>query len=50
MWFKCSKLKKKSVGDPAVKWWKLTKDNAMKLSERIIGEGAWRQVENAKIM
>jgi len=36
--FKCLKWKKKSVGDHTVKWWKLTKENALKLSERIIEE------------
>jgi len=40
--FKCSKWKKKSVGGPRVKWWKLTKENALKLSERITEEEAWR--------
>ena len=37
--FKCSKRKKMRVGDPKVKWWNLTKGNAMKLSERITEEG-----------
>ena len=42
MEFKCSKWKKRSVGDPRVKWWNLIKENTIKLSERIIVEGAWR--------
>jgi len=32
---KCSKWKKRNVGEPRVKWWNLTKENAMKLDERI---------------
>ena len=48
--FKCSKWKKRSVGDPTVKWWKLNKENAMKLSEKIIEKGAWRQAEDTDTM
>ena len=48
--FKCSKWKKRSVGDAGVKWWNLTKENAMRISERITEEGAWRQVEDADKM
>ena len=33
--FRCSKGKKRRVGDPRVKWWTLTKENAMLLSQRI---------------
>ena len=40
---KCSRWKKRSVGEPRVKWWNLTKENTMKLAERIKEEGAWRQ-------
>jgi len=44
MWrYKCSRWKKRSVGEPRVKWWNLTKENTMKLAERIKEEGAWRQ-------
>jgi len=32
---KCSKWKKRSVEDTRVKWWKLIKENAMKLLEKI---------------
>jgi len=39
--YKCSKWKKRTVGNPKVKWWNLVKDSAMKLSERITKEGAW---------
>ena len=48
--FKCSKWKKRSVGDPRVKWWNLTKENNMKLPETSTEEGAWRQVEDANTM
>jgi len=36
----CPKGKKRSIGKPRVKWWNLTKENAMKLAERITEEGA----------
>jgi len=45
--FRCSKWKKRRVEDPRVKWWTLTKENAVLLSERITEEGAWRRVEDA---
>jgi len=35
---KCSKWKKRKVGDPRVKWWTLTKEKALFLSERISRE------------
>jgi len=41
---------KRSVGKPRVRWWNLTKENATKLAESIIEEGAWRQVEDADTM
>jgi len=47
---KCSKWKKRRVGDPRVKWWTLTKENAMLFSERITKEGAWRQVGDVNTM
>jgi len=50
MEFKCLKWKKRSVGHPRVKWWKLTKENIVKLSERITEEGALRQVEDVYTM
>lgn len=43
--FKCSKWKK-SVGDSRVKWWTLTKEKAVLLSERISVKGSWRRVED----
>jgi len=45
--FKCSKRKKRRVGDPRVKWWTLTKENAGLITERITEEGAWRRAEDA---
>ena len=33
-----------------VKWWTLTKENAMLLTERITEEGAWRRVEDVDTM
>jgi len=48
--FKYSKWKKRRVGDPKVKWWSLTKENAEFLSERLTKEGAWRRAEDANIM
>jgi len=47
---KCSKWKKRNVGEPRVKWRNLTKENTMKLAERITEEGGWRQVDNANMM
>ena len=38
------------MGDLRVKWWNLTRENAMKLSARIIEEGAWRRVEDSDLM
>jgi len=35
MEFNGSKWKKRRVGDPRVKWWTLTKENAMLIAERI---------------
>jgi len=48
--FKCSKWKKRRVGGLRVKWWTLTKENAVLVSERITEEGAWRRVEDADTM
>jgi len=43
---KCLKRKKRSVWELIVNWCNLTKENAMKLVERITEQGAWRQVED----
>jgi len=48
--FKCSKRKKRRVGDPRVKWCTLTKENAGLIAERITEEGAWRKAEDADSM
>jgi len=37
--FKGSRRKKRQFGDPRVKWWTLTKGNAVLLAERITEEG-----------
>jgi len=47
---KCSRWRKRRVGDPRVKWWTLSKENASFLSERITEEGAWRRAEDADTM
>ena len=44
------KVEKEECWDLRVKWWNLTKENAMKLSERITEEGAWWQIEGAEKM
>jgi len=48
--FKCSKWKRRSAGEPRVKWWNLTRENAIKLTERISEEGVWKKAEDADIM
>jgi len=45
--FKCVKWKRRGVGNLRAKWWNLTKENAMKLSTRIMEKGAWRRVEDS---
>jgi len=50
MEFKYSKQKKRRVGDPRVKWWTLTKENAVFLAERITKGEAWRRVEDTDEM
>ena len=40
---KCSNWKKKCVREPIVKWWNLTKKNAMKFAEKITEEGRLRK-------
>jgi len=48
--FNFVKWKRRGVMDLRVKWWNLTKENAMKLSTRITEEGAWRRVEDLDMM
>jgi len=50
MELKCSRWRKRRVGDPRVKWWTLSKENAKFLSERITEEGACRMAEDADAM
>jgi len=47
---KSSKIKKRSVRDPRVRWWNLTRENTDKLSGKIIVEGDWRPIKDAYIM
>jgi len=47
---KCSKWKKRGAGEPRVKWWNLTRENAMKLAGRISNEGVWQKVDDADTM
>jgi len=47
---KCSRWRKRRVGDPRVKWWTLSTENVRLLSEMIIEEGAWGRAEDADTM
>ena len=42
MVIKSSRRKKKSVGDPKVRWWNLNIENTAKLSENIKEEYSWK--------
>ena len=44
------KAKKRSIGDARVRWWNLTRENAIKLSEKIKSEASWKLVEAADTM
>ena len=48
--FKSFKVKNKSIGMAKVRWWNLTKENAIKLSGRIKSEASWKLVEDADAM
>jgi len=39
-------VKKRSVGDPRVKWWTLTRENTTKLVEKIKIDGCWKLIED----
>ena len=41
------KAKKRSGGVVRVKWWNLTKENAVKLAEKIKAEASWEVTEDA---
>jgi len=43
-------MKKRSIKDPRVRWWNLTRENAPKLSEKVKAKGSWKQVEDAYTM
>ena len=45
-----SKIKRRSAGEPRVKWWNLIRENARKLVERISEEGVWKKAEDADTM
>ena len=47
---KSSKMKKRSVRDPRVKWLKLTNENTANSSEKIKVKGSWKTVEDVDIM
>ena len=44
------KVEEEECWNPRVKWWNLTKDSAMKLSDRIMEEGAWKRATDADTM
>ena len=44
------KVKKRSGGAVRVKWWNLTKENAVKLAEKIKSEASWEVTEDADAM
>ena len=48
--FNYVKWKMRGVGDLRVKWWNLSKDNAVNLSARTTKKGAWRRVEDSDLM
>jgi len=47
---KYPKRPQRRVGEPKIKWWTLTKENAGLIAERITDERAWRRAENADSM
>jgi len=48
--FKSFKVKKRSVGIARLRWWNLTEENNIKLSDRIKSEASWKLVEDADAM
>ena len=44
------KAKKRSGGVVRVKWWNLTRENAVKLAEKIKSEASWEVTEDADAM
>jgi len=47
---KSFKNKKRSRGVARIRWWNLTRENATKLSEKIILEAGWKILEDADAM
>ena len=47
---KRAKVKKRRVGEPKVRWWNLTRENAIWISEKIIANGNWRRLEDVDKM
>jgi len=44
------KVKKRSIGVARVKWWNLTKENAIKFSKKITAKTSWQFAEHANAM
>jgi len=47
---KSSRMKKRRVEDPKVRWWSLTTENANTLSGKIKADGSWKKVVDANTM
>ena len=47
---KRTKVRKRLAGEPKVRWWNLTTENAVKLSEKIMADGDWRRLEDVDKM
>ena len=47
---KSFKVKKRGGGVARVRWWNLTRENAIKLAEKIKSEASWELIENADAM
>jgi len=43
---KRAKVKKRRVGEPKVRWWNLTRENAVELAEKILADGNWKRLED----
>ena len=42
--------KRRYAGEPRIKWWNLTRENALELTRRISEEGVWKKAEDADTM
>ena len=47
---KGSKRMRRTVGKPRIKWWNLTRENALELTRRISEEDVWKKAEDADAM